>query len=150
MYLQRSAIYKWVNFLNGRQYSYKKTFLLRFLCISCQRGITAFPEQLDWLIDYLLFYVPLKNISLIWRRHHHRWRAAKFWPMLGAQGLWAGRDLYSATPAVKRDLGFSGIIRRTAPFCRLLRHTRGCGGSNLTGPLSVAFYDTQGDVEDLF
>jgi hypothetical protein len=36
------------------------------------------------LIDYLLFYVPLKNISLIWRRHHCRWRAAKFWPMLGA------------------------------------------------------------------
>jgi hypothetical protein len=26
------------------------------------------------LIDYLLFYVPLKNISLIWRRH--QWRAA--------------------------------------------------------------------------
>jgi hypothetical protein len=33
----------------------------------------------DWLIDYLRFYVPLKNISLtcIWRRHHCRWRAAK-------------------------------------------------------------------------
>jgi hypothetical protein len=25
-----------------------------------------------WLIDYLRFYVPLKNISLIWRRHHCR------------------------------------------------------------------------------
>jgi hypothetical protein len=24
------------------------------------------------LIDYLRFYVPLKNISLIWRRHHCR------------------------------------------------------------------------------
>jgi hypothetical protein len=61
-----------------------------------------------WLIDYLRFYVPLKNISLIWRRHHYRWRAAKFRPMLGAQGLWAGNDLYRATPAVTRDLGFSG------------------------------------------
>jgi hypothetical protein len=30
--------------------------------------------------------------------HHCRWRAAKFRPMLGAQGLWAGRDLYRATP----------------------------------------------------
>jgi hypothetical protein len=93
----------------------------------------------DWLIDYLQFYVPLKNISLIWRRHHCRWRAAKFRPMLGAQGLWAGRDLYRATPAVTRDLGFSGLIRRTAPFSRLLRQTRGCGGSILTriltGPL---------------
>jgi hypothetical protein len=52
--------------------------------------------------------------------------------MLGAQGLWAGRDLYCATPAVTRDLGFSGLIRRTAPFSSLLRHTRGCGGSILT------------------
>jgi hypothetical protein len=25
----------------------------------------------------------------IWRRHNCRWRAAKFKPMLGAQGLWA-------------------------------------------------------------
>jgi hypothetical protein len=31
--------------------------------------------QIDWMIDYLLFYVPLKNISLIWRRHRYRWRA---------------------------------------------------------------------------
>jgi hypothetical protein len=29
---------------------------------------------IDWLIDYLLFYVPRKNFSLIWRRHHCRWR----------------------------------------------------------------------------
>ena len=83
----------------------------------------------DWLIDYLLFYVLLKNISLMWRRHHYQWRAAKFRSMLGAQGLWAGRDLYRATPAVTRGLGFSGLIRRTAQFSRLLRHTRGCGGS---------------------
>jgi hypothetical protein len=84
------------------------------------------------LIDYLRFYVPLKNISLIWRRHHCRWRAAKFRPMLGAQGLWAGRDLYRATPTVTRDLGFSGLIRRTAPFSRLLRHAWECGGPILT------------------
>ena len=47
------------------------------------------------LIDYLWFYVPLKNFSLIWRRHHCRWRAAKFRPMLGAQGLWEGRGSLS-------------------------------------------------------
>jgi hypothetical protein len=52
--------------------------------------------------------------------------------MLGAQGLWAGRDLYFATPGVTRGLGFSGLIRRTDPFCRFLRHTRECGGSILT------------------
>jgi hypothetical protein len=80
------------------------------------------------LIDYLRFYIPLKNFSLIWRRHHCRWMAAKFKPMLGTQGHWAGRDLYRATPAVTQDLGFSGLIQRTDPFIRLLRHTKGCGG----------------------
>jgi hypothetical protein len=45
----------------------------------------------------------------------------------GAQGLLAGRDLYRATPAVTRDLGFSGLIQRN-----LLGHTRECGGSILT------------------
>jgi hypothetical protein len=97
---------------------------------------SSFCCVIDWLIDYLLFYVPLKNFSLIWRRHHCRWRAAKFRPMLGAQGLWAGRDLYRATPAVTRDHGFSDLIRRTAPFSRLLQHTRGCGGSILARILS--------------
>jgi hypothetical protein len=53
-------------------------------------------------------------------------------PFLGAQGLWAGRDLCRATPAVTRDLGLSGLIRRTASFSRLLRHTRGCRESILT------------------
>jgi hypothetical protein len=38
------------------------------------------------LINYLQFYVPLKNISHIWRRHHCRRRAAKFRPMLRAFG----------------------------------------------------------------
>jgi hypothetical protein len=59
----------------------------------------------------LLFYVPLKNFSLILGRHHCWWRAAKFRPMLGAQGLLAGRDLYRATPTATRDLGFSGLIQ---------------------------------------
>ena len=66
--------------------------------------------------------------------------AAKFRPMLGAQGLWAGRDLYGATPAVTRDLGFSGLIRRTAPFSRLLRHAWGCGGPILTRILTGPLY----------
>jgi hypothetical protein len=65
------------------------------------------------LIDYLWFYVPLKNFSLIWRRHHSRWRAAKFRPMFSAQGPRAGRGPYRATPTVTRGLCFSGLIRRT-------------------------------------
>jgi hypothetical protein len=51
--------------------------------------------------------------------------------MLGAQGLWAGRDLYRATPAVTGDLGFFSVSSE--------------------GPLqSVASYDKRGGVEDLF
>jgi hypothetical protein len=99
-----------------------------------------------WMIfityDYLMFYVPFKNISLIWRRHHCRWRAAKSRPMLGAHGLWAGRDLYRATPTVTRDLGFSGPIRKTAPISRFLRHAWRCEGPILTRILTgIITYD---------
>jgi hypothetical protein len=100
--------------------------LLRGACSLCHKTFEYSRENSH--LKYLLFYVPLKNISLIWRRH----QATKFRSMLGAQGLCAGRDLYRATPAVTQDLGFFGLIRRTAPFSRLLRHTRRCGGSILT------------------
>jgi hypothetical protein len=87
----------------------------------------------DWLIIYcFMSRLLLKNISLIWRRHHCRWTTAKFRPMLGARGFWAGRDLYRATPTVTQDLGFSGLIRRTVPFSRLLRHAWGRGRPILT------------------
>jgi hypothetical protein len=80
----------------------------------------------DWLFTILR---STQDFSLIWRRHNCRWKAAKFRPMLGAQGLWAGRDLYRATPTVTRGLSFSSLVRRTAPFSRLLRHACWCGGS---------------------
>jgi hypothetical protein len=41
---------------------------------------------------------------------------AKFRHLVGAQGLWAGRDLYRSTPAVKWDLHFPGLILRTVWF----------------------------------
>jgi hypothetical protein len=105
-----------------------------------------------WLIVYCFRSCQNLNLSLIWR--YCRWRVAKFRFMLRArQGLWAGRDLYHATPGVIRGLGFSGLTWKTASISRLLRHTRGCGGSILTrivtGPHSVASYDTQWDAEDL-
>jgi hypothetical protein len=96
-----------------------------------------------WLIDYLLFYVPLRIFHLHKRRHHCRWRAAKFRPMLGTQGLWAGKDLYRTTPTGTRDLGFSGLIRRTAPFSPLLRHAWGRGGSILTRILTGRVSDVK-------
>jgi hypothetical protein len=90
-------------------------------------GITELPDgrteckpkvSFDWLIDYLLtvLHVPLKKFSLKWRRHHYRWGAVKFRPMLGDRGLWAGRDLYRATPTVTRGLGFSRSHPKDRPI----------------------------------
>jgi hypothetical protein len=45
--------------------------------------------------------------------HHYRWLGCKFRPMLGTQGLWAGRDLYRTTPTAIRGLGLYGLIRKT-------------------------------------
>jgi hypothetical protein len=85
-----------------------------------------------WLINYLPFYLSRKKFSLIWTCHHCQWRAAKFRPMLSAQGLWAGGDLYRATPTVTGRLGFFSFIRRIASFNRLLRHALACRGFILT------------------
>jgi hypothetical protein len=86
-----------------------------------------------------LFYVSLKNISRTWRRHHCRWRAAKFRPMLNAHGLSLSCDTCCNTRP-----GFSGLIRRTAPFSRLLSHIKKHKGMwriysnpDPTGPHSV-------------
>jgi hypothetical protein len=59
--------------------------------------------------------------------------AAKSRHMLGANGPWAGRDLYRATPAVKRGLCFPVS---SDGFSRLPRHTWGCRGSILTRSLT--------------
>jgi hypothetical protein len=118
-------------------------------------GSTAgLQRSVDRSINYLLFYVPLENLSLIWRRHHCRWRAAKFRSVLGVPSHWTERGLHRATPDVTQSLVISGLTRRTTLFSRLLRHARGCWGSILfqilTGPHSVASYDTKGGDEDLF
>jgi hypothetical protein len=97
-----------------------------------------------WLIIYcftLLFYITLEDFSLIWQRHHYRWRAAKCRPMLGTQSFWAGRYFNRVTRAVTRGLGFSGVIRRTASFSRLQSH-KGCGGSILTPILTSLMKNT--------
>jgi hypothetical protein len=47
------------------------------------------------------------------------------------------------------NLRFSGLIRRTAPFYRILRHTRVCGGSFLTRILCqyIEYFGTQDKFE---
>jgi hypothetical protein len=68
------------------------------------------------LIDWLLFYVPLKNISLTSRRHYGRWRAAYLGlcSALGAfeQGgifivphlLWHGTSVFPVSSILTRIL----------------------------------------------
>jgi hypothetical protein len=69
---------------------------------------------------------------------------------LPVKGAWEGKDIYRATPAVTWGLGFSGFIRRTTPFSRQLHKGYGEPTRILTGTHSVASYDTQGDVKNLF
>ena len=57
-----------------------------------------------------LFYIPLENFSLTWRR------TAKCRPMPGAYDLCAQRDLYRATPAVTRGRGFCSLTHRQSPI----------------------------------
>ena len=40
-------------------------------------------------------------------------RGAKFRPLFGTYGHWAGRDLYRATPSTTRDLDLHGFIRKS-------------------------------------
>jgi hypothetical protein len=91
----------------------------------------------EFLFVRLLFYVPLKNFSHIRGRHSHhcRWRAAKFRPILPyvrrSGPLSREGSLSCHTCCNTGPQFFSGLIRRIK-FSRLLRHTRGCGGSILT------------------
>jgi hypothetical protein len=78
------------------------------------------------------------------------WRAAKFRPMLGAHGLWAWRETSPCHTCCDTRLWFFWSHQKDRPFRRLLRHARGCWrvtpNGILTGPHSVASYDTQLDA----
>ena len=58
----------------------------------------------------LFVYSHTSNFQLSCGCHHCWWQSCKFWPMLRTQGLWAGWDLYCATPTATRNLG---LIRKT-------------------------------------
>jgi hypothetical protein len=93
---------------------------------------TACVVFLHIYIDWLFVLRPAQEYFTYMETSLLLMKGWKFRPMLGAQGLWAGRDRYHATPAVTLGLGFFGLIRRTAPFNRLLRHTKWCGESILS------------------
>jgi hypothetical protein len=86
------------------------------------------PRCRGWLIIYS-FTSRSRIFHLYGDVTNYRWRAAKFRPMLGAQGLWVGRDLYRATPASVYSVTSEGPPHSVAP---------------------LTCTNTQGSVEDLF
>jgi hypothetical protein len=96
----------------------------RLLCTKSNERIWIF-----LLIDYLLFYVSLKNISLIWRRHHYR---------EGLQNL----GLCSALRVFEQG----GIFI----VLHLLWHGTSVFPVSFEGPPHlITSYDSHGDAEDL-
>jgi hypothetical protein len=127
-----------------------------FLCVcpTFHFSRLSFLSLFIYLVVCLGFTSHSRFFSLIWRRHHCRWRAAKYSLCLALRTFEQGWIFIVPHLLWHEASVFSGLIRRTAPFSRLLRHTRGCEGYILTwiltGPLLVASYDTQGNVDDLF
>jgi hypothetical protein len=92
-------------------------------------------NRLSWLIDYLVFYVKIKDFSIIWTI------TSEVQPNLGLYSMlraFAQGD--HATPVMTLGLVLSGLICRTAPVNRPLWHTRECGGSILTW---ILFYSAE-------
>jgi hypothetical protein len=104
------------------------------------------------MIDYLRFYIPVKNFSLIWRCHHYWWKAVKFRPMLHSGPNWTFSSCHTCCdmgprffrshlkdcpiqPPFMTHKGMWSIYSNSDPhfstFSRLVRHTRGCGVSML-------------------
>jgi hypothetical protein len=81
---------------------------------------------------FVLFIVAWAIFQLSSVCHHYWWKGCKIEAYARHSGPWADKDLYRASPAVTRDLGFTGLIRRTAPFSHLFCHTRGRRESILT------------------
>jgi hypothetical protein len=109
--------------------------------------------QIDWLIDWLIIY-GFTSRSRIFHLYGDVTITSEGLQNLGLRT--ALRAFEQGEIFIVRHLlwqetsGFSGLIRTRT----LLRQTRGCGESILTwiltGSHSIASYDTQGDMEDLY
>ena len=64
--------------------------------------------------DEIVWFVSLKNFSLIWRRSPLPLKV--FLPILGTHGLWAVRVLEHATPTVTRIIHYNGHFRGSMTF----------------------------------
>jgi hypothetical protein len=108
-------------------------------------------------------YVSLKNISLTWRlidltdwlfivlrpaEEFFTYMETSQLPLKGQIQAYARHSgplrregSLSCHTGCDTGLGFSGLIRRTAQFSRLLGHTRGCGGPILTRILTSYLHE---------
>jgi hypothetical protein len=93
---------------------------------------------IDWVIDCLLFYVPLKNFSLMWRRHHCQWRAIKISLCFEQGGIFIVSHLLWHRTSVF-PVSSEGPLQSLA-ISRLLRHAWGCKGPNLTPIFTGSLY----------
>jgi hypothetical protein len=105
----------------------------------------------DWLNGNLLFYFPLKNISLIWRRHHYRWRAENFLGLCSALRTFEqGRISLSCHTCCDTGPQFFLSHPKERPILSPFMTHEGIWRIYSTtdpyGPHSVTSYDTQGDV----
>jgi hypothetical protein len=99
------------------------------LYLRCRRAQSSSHFK-STVYDYFVFYVPLKftyeDVTITGEGLQNLGLCSALW------ALEHGRDLYRATPAMTWDFGFSGLIRRTTPFNRILRLARVCRGPFLT------------------
>jgi hypothetical protein len=66
--------------------------------------------------DFVYLFIAARAIfQLSGGCHHYRWQGCKFRPMLGTQGLWAGRGLYHATLTAPQGLGLYGLPKDRHP-----------------------------------
>lgn len=88
---------------------------------------TDISRKVDWLIINIVLHP-------FWKCFINSHRAVtilneglqnKVLNLLSACGLLTGNDLYRATLGMSRDLGFKGLVQKTAPFIHLLQQTRG-------------------------
>ena len=65
----------------------------------------------EWLIDYLLLYVPLKKFALNMETLPLPVKSCKVYYYTRRAGPLSREGYYRATPSLTRDLGFSGFSR---------------------------------------
>ena len=93
------------------------------LCLFGQRKSDKNLEQFTVVFLFLCSgcFVPLEIFSLIWRRHHFRWRTAILLTMVCSHCHWTVRIFLRATPTVTRGvrlLRSSPSTCETHTFCR--------------------------------